>query len=101
MLLDTEKWEHATPAYEDETEPYSTGTVEDYEDWLEPATPPASEQVRVEHVRPGDRLAGLLVTGHDPNVDGYVEIVTEDGRERFFRRGSLVAIEPARKEIHA
>jgi hypothetical protein len=28
-----EKWEHVTPAYEDEVEPYSTGTVEDYEDW--------------------------------------------------------------------
>lgn len=36
MYEHDEKWEHATPAYEDETEPYATGTVADYDpDWLD------------------------------------------------------------------
>lgn len=97
--------EHHDNRYEDGV-PFYTGTVEDYGDWWQddvryfaardcgPA-PATSTTTRAEHVRPGDTLAGLRVVAHDPNVDGYVEIVTEDGRERFFRRGSLVTIVPA------
>lgn len=56
-----------------------------------PSGSPEEVEMRIEHVRVGDIVAGDLVTGIDIEVDGYVEIVT-DTTTRMIRKGAIVPV---------